>query len=172
MYGTGLTLKRLISIVILRVRVEVAITVVNSMTLRKKKKSVLWALQSHAMTALEPQEPEHFHFLLILLITTCTSFMILCKPGCLSWKQKWKEKKTLSELQYLFPCKLWLNPSTIDGHGEGAWWNRRGLQASLEVTMTTLRAAPTGHRHTENLSGRRTDTYQKEHPERRKGWGQ
>ena len=27
---------------------------------------------------------------------------------------------------------IYLNPSKIDGCGEGAWWNRRGLQASLE----------------------------------------
>ena len=46
MYGTGLTLKRLISIVILRVRVEVAITVVNSMTLRKKEICVVSPAES------------------------------------------------------------------------------------------------------------------------------
>ena len=43
-------------------------------------------------------------------------------------------KKLLSELQYLFPCKLWLNPSIIVGCGEGAWWNRSGLQVRLGGT--------------------------------------
>ena len=38
--------------------------------------------------------------------------------------------------------------------------------------MTTLRAASTRHRHTENLSGERRRYLPKQHPERREGWGQ
>ena len=79
-----------------------------------------------------------------------------CENQIVRVESKSGRKKLLSELQYLFPCKLWLKPLAIDGCGEGAWWNRSGQQASLEgVAMTTLRVAPTGHRHTENLSGKR-----------------
>ena len=47
---------------------------------------------------------------------------------------------------------------------------------SLRVTMTTLRAAPTRHLHTENLSGEnlsgeRCGYLPKHCPERREGWG-
>ena len=38
--------------------------------------------------------------------------------------------------------------------------------------MTTLRAAPTRHRHTENLSGERRRYLPKKRPKRREGWGQ
>ena len=38
--------------------------------------------------------------------------------------------------------------------------------------MTTLRAAPTRHLHTENVSGERHRYLPKQHPERREGWGQ
>ena len=38
--------------------------------------------------------------------------------------------------------------------------------------MTTLRAAPTRHRHTENLSGERRRYLPKQRPKRREGWGQ
>ena len=40
--------------------------------------------------------------------------------------------------------------------------------------MTILRVVPTRHHHTENLTSveRGADTYQKEHPDRREGWGQ
>ena len=46
MYGTSLTLKRLISIVILRVRVEVAITVISSTTLCRKEICVVSLAES------------------------------------------------------------------------------------------------------------------------------
>ena len=55
-----------------------------------------------------------------------------CENQTVWVESKSGRKKLLSELHYLFPCKLWLNPSTIDGCWEGAWWNRRGLQVSLE----------------------------------------
>ena len=38
--------------------------------------------------------------------------------------------------------------------------------------MTTVRAAPTRHRHTENLSGERCRYLPKQRPERRESWGQ
>ena len=107
MYETGLTLKMLISIV-----TESGWRSLSQSSAQcscAKKKSVLWALQSHAMTALELQEPEHFHFLLFLLITTCTSFMILCKPDCLSWKRKWK-KKTTKWITVLVPMQAVIKP--------------------------------------------------------------
>ena len=44
-----------------------------------------------------------------------------------------------------------------------------GRKRSYKVTMTTLRAAPTRHRHTENLSGKRRRYLPKQHPERREG---
>ena len=47
-----------------------------------------------------------------------------------------------------------------------------GCKRAYKVTVTTLWAAPTLHRHTENLSGKGADTYQEKHPERREGWGQ
>ena len=51
-----------------------------------------------------------------------------------------------------------------------------GHKRSLRVTMTTLRAAPTRHLHTENLSGENLSgercRYLPKHcPERREGWG-
>ena len=46
----------------------------------------------------------------------------------------------------LHPMIGLLNPSTIDGCGEGAWWNRRGPQVGLEGNHCS---------HTENLSGKR-----------------
>ena len=47
-----------------------------------------------------------------------------------------------------------------------------GRKRSYKVTMTTLRAAPTRHRHTENLSEKRRRYLPKQHPEMREGWGQ
>ena len=38
--------------------------------------------------------------------------------------------------------------------------------------MTTLRSAPTSHRHKENLSGKRCRYLTKQHPEKREGWRQ
>ena len=47
-----------------------------------------------------------------------------------------------------------------------------GHKRSLRVTMTTLRAAPTRHLHTENLSGDKCRYLPKHCPERKEGWGQ
>ena len=47
-----------------------------------------------------------------------------------------------------------------------------GHKRSLRVTMTTVRAAPTRHLHTENLSGDRCRYLPKHCPERKEGWGQ
>ena len=47
-----------------------------------------------------------------------------------------------------------------------------GRKRSSKVTMTTLRAAPTRHRHTENLSGKKRRYLPKQEPEWREGWGQ
>ena len=93
MYRTSLTLKRLISLV-------------NESGLRSlsqssaqwpcaERKSGLWALQSHVMTALELQEPEHFHFLLIMLMTTYMYITRdLVKTRLFELKAKVEEKTT------------------------------------------------------------------------------
>ena len=107
MYGISLTLKRLISIVIESGWWSLSQS--SAQCSCAKKKSVLWALQSHVMTALELQEPEHVHFLLILLMAMCTSLMILWKPDCFNWKQKWK-KKTTKWITILVPMQAVIKP--------------------------------------------------------------
>ena len=57
-------------------------------------------------------------------------------------------------------CLRLLNPPTIDGCGEGAWWSRRGLQAILEGN------------HDNPESSTHQAPSAKQHPERREDWGQ
>ena len=65
-----------------------------------------------------------------------------------------------------------LNPSTIDGCGKGASWNRRGPQASLEGNRDNpVRSTHQAPSHWEPQVKKGADTHLKEHPERREGWG-
>ena len=59
-------------------------------------------------------------------------------------------------------AKQWLNSSPIDELGSWclqSWWSRAMLQHEEEVSMATLRMAPTRQCHTEQFSGILTNQY-------------
>ena len=66
------------------------------------------------------------------------------------------------------------NSSPIDEHGRWclqSWWSRAMLQHEEEISMATLRAAPTRHHHTEQFSGILTDPILTQPtPRGREGW--
>ena len=67
------------------------------------------------------------------------------------WKDKLENfSKRIQEEENMTQLVLDLNPSPVDGCGEGSWSKKWSRKAAREVTMTTRSAGTNTHRHTDN----------------------